>query len=103
MPTGNGVLNFGGGTGSFEATFAVTGQTAIVATSHAEAFFMAEDTRVSNPPGADEDDHRVAAAQYQLTCTVPIAGTGFTVQALARGMTAIPLFGNYKFRWVWVT
>lgn len=99
MPTGTGILNFG--TGTFEASTDVTGQTTILATDHAEAFFMAEDTRTSNPPGSDEDNHRIANAMYQLTCTIPVAGDRFTVQALARGMPAILLFGNYKFRWVW--
>ena len=99
MPVGTGILDFG--TGTFEATFDVVGQTSILATSHAEAFFMIEDTRTTNPPGSDQDNHRIAAAMYELTCSVPLAGDRFTVQALASGMPAIQLFGNYRFRWVW--
>ena len=99
MPTGTGILNFG--TGTFEASTDVTGQTTILATDHAEAFIMSESTIVSDPPGHDADEHRILDAQYQLTCTVPIAGIGFTVQALARGLIASPRAGKFKFRWVW--
>ena len=100
MPgTGTGILNFG--TGTFEARVDVTGQAAILATDHAEAFFMSDDTLISNPPGNDADGHLIAHAQYQLTCAPPSAGVGFTVSALARGMPPILLYGNYKFRWVW--
>lgn len=96
---GTGILNFG--TGAFEAATDVPGQAAILATDHAEAFFMIDDTVASNPPGNDADNHREAAAEYALSCTIPIAGDKFTVKALARGMPAIRLFGNYKFRYIW--
>ena len=101
MPTGTGILNFG--TGTFEASADVTGQTAILTTSHVEAFIMAESTIVSDPPGHDADEHRIFDAQYKLTCTIPIAGDRFTVQALARGLVASPRAGNFKFHWVWNT
>ena len=97
--TGTGILAFG--SGGFQASTVITGLTGILATDHAEAFFMLDDTVTSNPPGNDADNHFEAAATYVLSCTIPIAATGFTVSALARGMPSIRLFGNYKFRYVW--
>ena len=97
--TGTGILAFG--TGAFETSVDIPGLTGILTTDHAEAFFMYEDTTISNPPGNDADNHLEASATYVLSCSVPVAGTGFTVRALARGMPSIQLYGNYKFRFVW--
>ena len=101
MPTGTGILNFA--TQNFEASTDVTGQASILTTSHVEAFIMADNTIVSDTPGHDADEHRIFDSQYKLTCTVPVAGTGFTVQALARGLVASPRAGKFKFHWVWNT
>jgi len=89
---GNIDINFGA-TPAEEATVAVTGQAAILATSHVEAWFMA-DTTVDN--GIDE--HREAAALCPLVVESVVAGTGFTIRAQPIAMLGI---GTYKVHWSW--
>lgn len=91
--TGTATLDFGAYPGSSEASIAVTGQTAISATSNAEAFFMADDTSASH----SANDHRYAAALIGLSCGTPTAGTGFTIYARAMDK----LQGSFTLRWVW--
>lgn len=94
MPVGSVVVDFGL-TGSAYAEAVVAGQGTILATSLAEAFFMAD-----VQPGADghtDDEHVVAATLAKPTCTVPTAGVGFTIQLPSE----MALFGKFILRWVW--
>ncbi len=89
---GTATIDFGAWPGSNEASVAVTGQTAISATSAVEAFTMAE---VSG-------SHTAADASYAvlfmaLTCTPPTTGVGFTINARADHT----LTGTFAVRWVW--
>lgn len=89
---GTAVLDFGA-TPADEATVAVTGQAAIIAGSHCEAFFMKESTADNST-----DEHEEAAALCPLVCESVIAGTGFTI----RGMPIAGLgTGQFNVRWVW--
>lgn len=89
---GTATLNFGA-TPTDEASVAVTGQAAIVAGSHAEAFFMQE-TTANN--GVDE--HAEAAALCPLVVSDIVAGTGFTIRARPIAMLGI---GQFSVRWAW--
>lgn len=89
---GTATVNFGAHPGANEASIAVTGQTSISATSHAEAWLMAEAS------GA----HTVSDATYAtvligLSCTVPVAATGFTINA----RSTEKMTGTFAVRWVW--
>lgn len=90
--SGTATLNFGAWPGTGEAATAVTGQAAISATSAAEAFLMAEASGVHTAA-----DVAYAALFIALTCTVPVAATGFTITA----RTAYALTGTFLVRWVW--
>ena len=91
---GTATLNFGTGSGSNEATVAVTGQAAILVTSKAEAFIAADDTSVDHTAA----DHRYAPALgLALTCGTPTAGVGFSIY----GRCAQRLHGNWAVRWRW--
>lgn len=92
--TGTATINFGAFPGSNEASVAVTGQTAILATSKVEAFVMADDTS----PDHTADDHRYFALFAAMSCGTPTAATGFTVHA----RSAEKLTGQWIVRWVWV-
>jgi hypothetical protein len=89
---GTATLDFGA-TPAEEASVAVTGQAAIVAGSHVEAFFMQE-TSADN--GTDE--HAEAAALCPLVVSDIVAGTGFTIRAHPLAMLGI---GQFSVRWVW--
>jgi hypothetical protein len=85
-------VDFGAWPGSNEASVAVTGQAAILSTSHAEAFPMAEAS------GA----HTVSDAAYAplfvtYTCAAPSTGVGFTIFARAE----YTFTGTFALRWVW--
>lgn len=75
------------------ASITVTGQAAILTTSHVEAFWMSETTADN---GADE--HEEAAALCPLVCGSLIAGTGFTITAHPIAALGV---GTFKVRWVW--
>lgn len=90
--TGTATINFGAAPGANEATVAVAGQTDILTTSLAEAFFMRETS-------ADHtaEDHSYAALFCALTCDTPVAATGFNITARAIDK----LTGQFTVRWVW--
>lgn len=90
--SGSATVTFPAWPGSNEASVAVTGQAAISATSAAEAFMMAEVSGVHTAADAS-----YAALFIALTCSVPTAGVGFTVNARAE----YTLTGTYLLRWVW--
>lgn len=89
--TGTATIDFG--TGSNEASVAVTGQTTISATSKVEAFVMADDTSANHTA----KDHRYFAGFVGLTCGTPAVGTGFTIYATSQHK----LSGQFTIRWVW--
>jgi hypothetical protein len=92
MATGTAVLDFGA-TPAEEASVAVTGQAGILAGSHVEAFFMRESTADNSI-----DEHEEAAALCPLVCGDIVAGTGFTIKAMA--IAALGL-GTFNVRWAW--
>lgn len=89
--TGSATINFG--TGSNEASVAVTGLTTISATSKAEAFVMADDTSASHTAS----DHKYFPVFASLTCGTPSAGVGFTIYA----RSTQKLTGTWTVRYVW--
>jgi len=90
---GTATLNFGAFPGAQEASVAVTGQGSILATSKAEAFFMADDSTSDHTV----NDHRNVGLFARLICGTPTAGTGFTIHA----RSTQKLQGTYQVRWVW--
>lgn len=95
MSTGQGaaIIDFGGWPGANEAFVAVAGQASILATSHCEAFIMADDTTVDHTAG----DHRYFSALVGLSCGTPTAAIGFSIHAYSPQK----LMGTYSLRWVW--
>lgn len=93
MASETGIATIDFGTGSNEASVAVTGQTSIAVSSKADAFIMADDTTVDHTAS----DHRYLAALAGLTCGTPTAGVGFTIYATSTQK----LEGTYQVRWVW--
>ena len=89
---GTATLSFGSAPGSSVATVAVTGQAAISANDHAEAFFMADTTADHNTV-----EHMIFSRMVGLTCGAVVAGTGFTITAECE----MRLTGTAKCRWVW--
>ncbi|MFA7269831.1 MAG: hypothetical protein WC073_10845 [Sterolibacterium sp.] len=90
--SGTATLDFGPFPGSNEASVAVIGQGAIQTTSAANAAFMA-DASADHSAG----DHAYAAGFIGLSCSVPTAGTGFTINARAEQK----MQGTFKVRWTW--
>ena len=93
MATGTATIDFGAYPGANEASVAVTGQSAILATSKVEAWIMGDDTSSSHTA----EDHKYAALFMALTCGTPTASTGFTIYARAIDK----LQGTWTVRWVW--
>jgi hypothetical protein len=89
---GTTVIDFGA-TPTSEASIAITGQTSITGTSLAEAFIMGGSTGTNTT-----DDHRFAAVSLKLICDTVVAGTGFTIYAVA---TAGEATGTFNVKWVW--
>lgn len=90
MPLGTTTIDFGAAPGGLDAFVDVTGQGAILTTSHAEAFMMKEST-------ADHTDDEHMIVPVRLTCEEPTAGVGFRICAVSQ----IPLTGLWAVRWVW--
>jgi len=91
VAVGSATLDFGAG--ASRASVAVTGQTAILSGSHAEAFFMGDSTADHNA-----DEHALAPELMTLSCGSVTAGVGFTISAQVRRGT---LRGQFTVRWVW--
>ena len=96
MATGLGTaeINFGAFPGTNEVQVTVSGQSAISATSKAEAWIMADDATADHTAS----DHRYADCFIGLTCGTPSGGSGFTIYARTAEHT---LDGRYAVRWVW--
>ena len=86
------LLNFGASPGSNTASAVVTGQAAILSTSVAQAFFMADTTSDHGP-----QDHMFAALVTSLVCGAIVPGTGFTIYATASDN----IIGTFYVRFVW--
>ena len=95
MANGQGIatIDFGSYPGTTEAYVAVTGQTSIQGTSKADAYIMADDTSTDHTA----NDHRYVKLFAEFTCGNIIAGTGFTIYAMASDR----LTGKFTVRWVW--
>ena len=93
MANNTGVATIDFGTGSNEASVAVTGQVNVSATSKAEAWVMGDDTSVDH----SASDHKYFPVFAALTCGTPEAGVGFSIHA----RTAHKLTGTWTVRWVW--
>jgi hypothetical protein len=89
---GTATLDFGD-TPADEASVDVTGQTGILSTSDAEAYFMVDSTADNGT-----DEHQEGAALCKLVCGNIVAGTGFTIYAHCLAMLGV---GQFKVRWVW--
>ncbi|MDP2786258.1 MAG: hypothetical protein Q8O38_16945 [Sulfurimicrobium sp.] len=90
--SGSAVIDFGAFPGSNESSVAVTGQSAILATSAADAVWMVESTADHT-----DSDHAYASLFIVLICTVPSPGVGFTINARSQDK----MQGTYKVRWNW--
>jgi hypothetical protein len=93
MSSGTGIATLDFGTGANEASVAVIGQAAILATSKAEAWVMGDDSTADHTAS----DHRYFNAFTGLTCGTPTAGIGFTIYA----NSIHKLSGTYQVRYVW--
>ena len=95
MASGIGTATLDFGTGSNEASVAVTGQATISATSKVDAFVMADDSTGSHTAA----DHRYFACLVGLTCGTPslTSGGSFTIYATSFQK----LQGTYTVRWAW--
>lgn len=91
--TGTATINFGAHPGLNEASVAVTGQAAILATSKVEAFIMGDDTSANHTA----NDHKYVPLWLALTCSTPTLATGFTIY----GRSDHKLHGQFALRWVW--
>jgi hypothetical protein len=92
MATGSATLDFGA-TPTDEASVLVTGQTALGAADHVEAFVMRETT-------ADNglEEHEGLAVHGRFVCDNDAAGDQFTIRAhLLAGFAT----GQFNVRWVY--
>jgi len=82
-----------GSTPVTEATVAVTGQAAILATSSARAWIQGYASADN-----DENAHLAAGVLVNLTCGLPVAATGFTIYfSVIAGLAT----GTFRLRWAW--
>jgi len=88
ITSGTATLDFS--TGNQYASVTITGQAAITEASKARAWFMMDST-------ADHTDYEHMLVPTNLRCGNIIAGTGFTIHAVAD----FPLTGTFKVRWEW--
>jgi hypothetical protein len=88
-----GVLDFGYHPGTNEASLVITGQTAILGTSHVEAW-------IQNEPNAtlSAADQGWASQSISLTCGNIVPGVGFTIY----GRCLDNMQGKFKVRWFWI-
>lgn len=89
---GTAIIDFGAFPGSNEASVAITGESAILAGSLVDAWFRAEASADHNV-----QDHTWAPTFISIICSVPTAGTGFTIYA--RALERIT--GKLNIDWAW--
>ena len=90
---GTAVIDFGAFPGLNESSVIVTGETAISATSKAEAYVMADDTTSDH----SANDHSYLPMLAFFTCGAVSAGVGFTIFARSEHK----MQGTFTLRWVW--
>jgi hypothetical protein len=93
MGTGAAIVDFGAFPGSDRASLAITGQAAILGTSKTEAYL---DGTAAATADHSPDEHLMA--DIDVRCSALIAGTGFTVNLMTRG---IRQYGKWNVIWVW--
>lgn len=91
---GTAIVNFGSPPGTNIVSVVVTGQSAILAGSLAEAFMMA-DTTVTGSAGHNAEEHKIVP--MNLRCGSVVPGVGFTIYA----ETEWRLTSTFMVRWVW--
>ena len=91
MATGTATLDFGATPGTNHVSVAVTGQGAIGANDHVEAFMQGNDSTATH----NVYEHMIVP--IRLSVSDIIAGTGFTINAI----TELRLDGTFKCRWAW--
>jgi len=89
MATGSAIVDFS--TGLIETSVAVTGQTAILATSQVGCALRSEATALNST-----DDIYIDPVDVEIIGLT--AGTGFTILARSRNGAN---FGTYKIDWAW--
>ena len=83
---GTAVVDFGAFPGGTDASAAVTGQAGILAGSTVRAWLVPVDTADHSA-----DEHLIAATQIDVIAGNIVAGTGFTIYAVARHLGTEPL------------
>lgn len=91
--TGTAIIDFGPFPGSNEASVTVGSQSAISATSKAEAYIMGDDFTSDHTA----NDHSYVGCFVNLSCGTPVASTGFTIY----GRCLDKMQGTFNVRWVW--
>ena len=91
ITSGSSEVDFGAAPGSDIASIVISGQASILAGSYIRAWKAAEAT-------ADHTAFDAVVTDINISCTVPVAGTGFTIYALSRMGR---LTGKYKVYWSW--
>ena len=89
---GTATLDFGSFPGTSDATFVVTGQTAILAGSDMDAWIMPATTTDHSV-----DEHRIE--KIIIMADTIVAGTGFTI--FGRTDCDAPIYGKFNCGWVW--
>lgn len=115
MPgTGTTVVDFGSYPGKLDTSVAVTGQTGIVAGSLVEAWLRPDGTAAHSA-----DEHIMAMTMLRIIAGNIVAGTGFTIYALAQDDSVsgvggydgqfrqVPrkisrMYGTFTVAWAWV-
>ncbi len=92
--SGSTTVNFGAYPGTDEVSLAITGQANIQATSLVEAWL--DPTRAAT---ADHSSDEHIVADIDVRCSAIIAGTGFTINAVTRGLAQ---YGVWNVSWVWL-
>jgi hypothetical protein len=93
VATGTATVDFGAAPGTNIAEIAVTGQAAILAASHVEAWMMGSDSTASH----NAYEHAVVPLELHLAIVALTAGVGFTIRALTR----LRLTGTFVVHWAW--
>ena len=88
------------GNGAREVFLEITGQTAITASAMAQAEFMADDTSASTY-GHSPDEHIMAKAAIDLTCSIPTAGVGYRITAAVKPEFPGNIHGPFTVRHLW--
>lgn len=86
-------IDFGAFPGSQEASVAVTGQTAITATSVPRVYYKADGSTATR----NANDHKYIPEFSSLSAATPTAGVGFTIHTRSK----YKLQGQYQVQWAY--